>query len=156
LRHKRTTFNGGGGASVALGELTIFKKRENYRLAFDGFNPDIIAHYKELKLQALMLNSGVIRNKLKIQSIVINAQAFLKLKNEGVSFSDYLWQFVGGNPIQNQITKGNFPLSSTPLSEALSKDLKKLGFKFVGSTICYAFMQAVGIVNDHTEVVVFY
>jgi len=137
------------GMQAGLSWLTILKKRENYRLALDGFDPDIIAHYQEPKLQALMLNPGIIRNKLKIQSIVTNAQAFLQLKNEGIHFSEYLWQFVGGKPIQNQIAKRSFPPSFSPLSEALSKDLKKRGFKFVGSTICYAFMQAVGMVNDH-------
>ena len=138
------------GMQAGLSWITILKKRENYRKAFDNFDPEKIIKYKEAKLQALLQNAGIIRNKLKIQSIVTNAQAFLKLKEEGINFSDYLWGFVEGKPIKNHWkNKASLP-STSAISDVLSKDLKKRGFKFIGSTICYAFMQAVGMVDDHT------
>ncbi|MDP5275686.1 DNA-3-methyladenine glycosylase I [Chengkuizengella axinellae] len=137
------------GAQAGLSWYTILKKRENYRKAFDGFNPEIIAKYNENKIQSLLNNEGIVRNRLKIRSVVTNAQSFLKVVEEFGSFSDYIWSFVEGKPIQNNFHSIEEVPSSTPESDALSKDLKKRGFKFAGSTICYAFMQAVGMVNDH-------
>jgi len=137
------------GAQAGLSWITVLRKRENYRKAFDGFDPKKIARYTPKKIEALMQNEGIIRNRLKIESAVKNAQAFLKLQEECGSFSDYQWSFVGGSPLQNKlVTLKNIP-AKTEISDALSKDLKKRGFNFVGSTIMYAHMQAVGMVNDH-------
>jgi len=138
------------GAQAGLSWITVLKKRENYRAAFDNFNPYKIAAYKQDKIDALLQNPGIIRNRLKIASAISNAQAYIKLTEEGMDFSQYLWQFVGGEPILNRWKSIKQVPAKTELSDAMSKDLKRRGFKFVGSTICYAFMQAVGMVNDHT------
>src|SRR5688572_20755776 len=135
------------GAQAGLSWETILNKRDNYRAAFDGFNPTKIANYDERKIAALMNNAGIIRNRLKINSAITNAQAFLDVRNEFGSFDDYVWRFVKNKPIRRK--RGQPIVATTPISDALSKDLLKRGFKFVGSTICYSFMQAVGMVNDH-------
>lgn len=135
------------GAQAGLSWETILRKRDNYRAAFDGFNPAKVAKYDERKIAALMNDAGIIRNHLKINSAITNAIAFLDVKREFGSFDEYVWRFVNGKPIRR---KPGQPLSAhTEISDALSKDLGKRGFKFVGSTICYSFMQAVGMVNDH-------
>ncbi len=138
------------GAQAGLSWLTVLKKRESYRLAFDQFDPMKIVKYDAAKQTALMSNPGIIRNRLKIQSAIINAEAFLTVKEEFGGFDSYIWQFVNGTPIQNKWEQQNQLPAKTRESDAMSKDLKKRGFKFVGTTICYAFMQAVGMVNDHT------
>lgn len=138
------------GMQAGLSWLTILKKRDNYRVCFDDFNAKKIAQYNQVKVDQLLKNPGIIRNKLKIQAIISNAKAFLKMKEEGINFSEYLWDFVDGKPIKNHWKNLKEIPTQTPLSDKLSKDLKAHGFKFVGSTICYAFMQAVGLVNDHT------
>jgi len=139
------------GAQAGLSWITILKKRENYRRAFDNFDPAKVARYDSRKIQKLLADEGIVRNKLKIQSSVQNAKAFVAVQREFGSFDRYLWQFVGGKPIRNHWKSlGEIP-ARTPISDALSRDLLKRGFKFVGSTICYAFMQAVGMVNDHTQ-----
>ncbi len=135
------------GAQAGLSWETILNKRDNYRTVFDGFNPTKIAKYDERKIAALMNNAGIIRNRLKINSAVTNARAFLDVRNEFGSFDDYVWRFVNNKPIRRK--RGQPIVATTPISDALSKDLLKRGFKFVGSTICYSFMQAVGMVNDH-------
>jgi len=138
------------GAQAGLSWSTILKKRENYRKATNDFNPAIIAGYGENKIQSLLQNPGIVRNQLKVRSMVINARAFFEVQEEFGSFDAYIWQFVGGKTIQNQwATMGDLPATTTE-AEAMSKDLKKRSFKFVGPTICYAFMQATGLVNDHT------
>jgi DNA-3-methyladenine glycosylase I len=134
---------------AGLSWKTILHKRKNFEKAFDRFNPKKIANYKEEKLEALMQDAGIIRNRLKIWGTVKNAKAFLEVQKEFGSFSQYIWQFVNHKPIVNNWeTMGQVP-AKTPESDAMSKDLKKRGFTFVGSTICYAFMQAAGMVNDH-------
>lgn len=138
------------GMQAGLSWITILKKRENYRHSFDNFNAVLIAKYNRKKFNALMNNPGIVRNKLKIQAIIENAKAFLRVQEEHGSFSKYLWEFVGGKPIINRWKTSKQVPTSTEISDRLSKDLKKRGFKFVGTTICYAFMQAVGMVNDHT------
>lgn len=138
------------GAQAGLSWATVLRKRENYRLAFDHFDPSIIANYTQDKIADLLSNPGIIRNRLKINATVTNAQEFLKVQNEFGSFNAYIWQFVGGSPIQNRWESVNQIPARTAESDALSKDLIKRGFKFVGSTICYAHMQATGMVNDHT------
>jgi len=135
------------GAQAGLSWETILNKRENYRAAFDGFNPEKIARYNERKIVSLMNDAGIIRNRLKINSAVTNARAFLDIKREFGSFDEYVWRFVNGKPLSRK--RGQPVPARTDLSDALSKDLLKRGFKFVGSTICYSFMQAVGMVNDH-------
>jgi DNA-3-methyladenine glycosylase I len=137
------------GAQAGLSWITILKRRQNYRACFDQFNAKKIAEYDARKVKILLANEGIIRNRLKVQAAITNAQAYLSVKKEFGSFSDYIWQFVDGKPIQNRWKSGQVP-AKTEISDRLSKDLKKRGFKFVGSTICYAFMQAVGMVNDHT------
>ena len=138
------------GAQAGLSWSTILKKRENYRAAFDRFDAKKIAQYEEKKVAQLMGNAGIVRNRLKIAATIRNAEAFLKVQKEFGSFDKYIWQFVGGKPIVNRRKKlGDIP-PRTEESDAMSKDLLTRGFKFVGSTICYAFMQAVGMVNDHT------
>jgi len=127
----------------------VLKKRENFRDAFDNFNPNVIAEYSEKKIVELLNNDGIIRNKLKIRATIQNAKAFLDVQNEYSSFDKYIWQFVGGKPIINKWQKLSDLPASTKESDAMSKDLKKRGFNFVGTTICYAFMQAAGMVNDH-------
>ena len=138
------------GAQAGLSWTTILRKRKNYQMAFDNFEPDIIAVYNEQKIEELRQDQGIVRNKLKIKSAVSNAQAFMKIQEEYGSFDSYIWKFVGGKPIQNEWKDLTEIPSSTAESEAMSSDLKKNGFKFIGPTICYAFMQAVGMVNDHT------
>lgn len=137
------------GAQAGLSWDTILKKRENYRAAFDYFNAKKVAHYDGRKIQSLMNNPGIIRNRLKIVSAIQNAKAFLQVQEEFGSFDAYIWQFTGGSPIVNSRRSLTQVPTRTPESDAMSKDLKKRGFSFVGTTICYAFMQAVGMVNDH-------
>ena len=137
------------GAQAGLSWNTILNKRENYRKAFDGFDPARAAHYDRRKIERLLRDPGIVRNKLKIASAVGNAKAFLQVQKEFGSFDVYIWQFVGGKPRVNSPKSMKQVPARTPESDAMSKDLKKRGFKFVGSTICYAFMQAVGMVNDH-------
>jgi len=137
------------GAQAGLSWDTILKKRENYRAAFDHFDPRKIARYDKRKLQTLMNNAGIIRNRLKIAAAVKNAKVFLKVQDEFGSFDAYIWQFTGGSPIVNSRRSAKQVPARTPESDALSKEMKKRGFSFVGTTICYAFMQAVGMVNDH-------
>jgi DNA-3-methyladenine glycosylase I len=137
------------GAQAGLSWDTILKKRENYRLAFDGFDTKKIARYNQRRLDSLMKDEGIVRNRLKILSVVKNAKAFLEVQKECGSFDRYIWQFVGGKPRVNGWKSLSQLPSQTAESDAMSKDLKKRGFTFVGSTICYAFMQAVGMVNDH-------
>jgi DNA-3-methyladenine glycosylase I len=137
------------GAQAGLSWITILRKRENYWQAFDQFNPEKIARYDETKLAELLQNPGIVRNRLKIQSAVKNARGYLAVQEQHGSFSDFLWQFVDGEPIQNAwMTMAEIP-AQTAVSQAMSKALKKQGFNFVGPTIVYAFMQAVGMVNDH-------
>ncbi len=130
--------------------MTILKKRENYRKVFSRFNPAKLTHLTAAKRKKLLANPGIVRNRLKVDSVYTNAKAFLKIKDEFGSFDKYIWQFVDNSPIQNKWKSLKQIPVKTKKSDALSKDLKKRGFKFVGSTICYAFMQAVGMVNDHT------
>lgn len=137
------------GAQAGLSWYTILKKRENYRIAFDHFDPAIIRDYDEKKIEELLHNEGIVRNKLKINAVITNAHAYFKVVDEFGSFSRYIWSFVNERPIQNHFTVSVQVPAKTEISEQLSKSLKKYGFKFVGSTICYAFMQAVGMVNDH-------
>ena len=135
------------GAQAGLSWETILRKRDNYRKAFDRFNPAKVAKYDQAKIDQLLNNEGIIRNRLKINSAVTNARSFLEVKKEFGSFDEYVWRFVNGKPLKR---KPGQPIAArTELSDALSKDLLKRGFKFVGSTICYSFMQAVGMVNDH-------
>lgn len=137
------------GAQAGLAWITVLRKREAYRQAFDQFDPEKIARYSPARLEQLRKNPGIIRNRLKIDSAVRNARAYLAMQQSGENFSDFLWQFVGGQPIQNAWAKLSEVPVSTPESEAMSRALKKRGFNFVGPTICYAFMQATGMVNDH-------
>jgi DNA-3-methyladenine glycosylase I len=138
------------GAQAGLSWITILKKRENYRLAFDRFDPQKVARYGQKKIDALLQNSGIIRNRLKIAAAVQNARAFLEIQAEFGSFDTFIWKFVEGKPIINQWKTLKEIPAKTPLSDTISKELKKRGFKFVGSTILYAHMQATGMVNDHT------
>jgi DNA-3-methyladenine glycosylase I len=135
------------GAQAGLSWETILRKRDNYRTAFDRFNPAKVAQYDERKIAELLNNEGIIRNRLKINSAVTNAIAFREVQREFGSFDNYVWRFVDGKPIRRK--RGQPIVATTPISDQLSKDLLKRGFKFVGSTICYSFMQAVGMVNDH-------
>lgn len=137
------------GAQAGLSWETILRKRENYRKAFDNFDPKEIARYDARRIRALMKNEGIIRNRLKILSTIKNAKAFAEVQSEFGSFDKYIWQFVSGKPLVNARTSLKQVPAKTAESDAMSKDLKKRGFTFVGSTICYAFMQAVGMVNDH-------
>lgn len=137
------------GAQAGLSWITILRKRENYYKAFDDFDPQKMARYGDATIAELLANPGIIRNRQKVNAFIRNAQAYLKLKDGLGSFSDYLWGFVGGQPILNDWTSLDQLPAKTPVSEAMSKDLKSRGFSFVGPTICYAFMQAVGMVNDH-------
>lgn len=137
-------------AQAGLSWYTVLKKRENYRVAFENFEPEIVAKFNQARIAKLLQNPGIIRNRLKIESTISNARLFLEVQAAFGSFSKYIWGFVGGKPKINTIRKlSDFPATSTE-SDALSKDLKKRGFKFMGSTICYAHMQATGMVNDHT------
>ncbi len=134
---------------AGLSWITILRKRENFREAFDNFDYRRIASYDENKIHDLLQNAGIIRNKLKVHSAVTNAQLFIEIQKEFGSFSKYLWDYVGDIPIQNKREHYKDCPANTPLSDTISKDLKKRGFKFVGSTVIYAFMQAIGMVNDH-------
>ena len=138
------------GAQAGLSWLTVLKRRESYRQAYDSFNPAKIAKWDKAKIEALLKNPGIIRNRLKVQAAVINAQAYLKVIEEFGSFDAFIWSFVGDPPIRNSWRNIKEIPATTPESDTMSKELKKRGFKFTGSTICYAFMQAVGMVNDHT------
>ena len=138
------------GAQAGLSWLTILKKRENYRKAFDNFDSKKVAKYDKRKIAHLLKNDGIVRNRLKIESAVTNAKAFLKVKDEFGTFDKYIWKFVNGKTIINSWKTLKEIPAFTGESDAMSKDLKSRGFKFVGSTICYAFMQAAGLVNDHT------
>jgi DNA-3-methyladenine glycosylase I len=137
-------------AQAGLSWYTVLRKRENYRLAFDHFDPEKVAEYDERKIQALLLNPGIIRNKAKIAAAINNARRFLEVQAQFGSFDAYIWKFVDGRPIVNELARlGSYPTTSRQ-SDAISKDLRQRGFSFVGSTICYAHMQATGMVNDHT------
>jgi DNA-3-methyladenine glycosylase I len=138
------------GAQAGLSWITILKKRKNYKRAFSNFDPGKMARFRTRKVRELLSNDGIVRNRLKIKAAVKNAQAFLAVQQEFGSFDTYIWQFVGGSPKQNTWRGLKEIPATTPESDAMSKDLKARGFSFVGSTICYAFMQAVGMVNDHT------
>jgi DNA-3-methyladenine glycosylase I len=139
------------GAQAGLAWITVLRKREGYRTLFDGFDANKIARYSDRKLDKLLLDPRIIRNRLKVYSARRNARAFLAVQEEWGSFSDYMWNFVDGKPIQTRWRKQSDLPASTPLSDQISKDLKKRDFNFVGSTIVYANMQATGMVNDHTE-----
>lgn len=134
---------------AGLSWITVLKKRENFRKAFDNFDYKKIATYDQKKVDALLQNEGIIRNKLKVNATITNAQSYIKIQKEFGSFSKYIWNFVDGKPIKNTLKNHKQAPANTPLSDALSKDLKKRGFKFVGSTVVYAHMQATGMVNDH-------
>jgi DNA-3-methyladenine glycosylase I len=138
------------GAQAGLSWITILKKRENYRRAFDHFDAEKMAHYDSAKIEALLKDPGIVRNRLKVTSAIVNARAFLAVRAEFGSFGDYLWRFVGGQAVMNAWQRDDQIPTASPESEAMSRDLKRRGFSFVGPTICYAFMQAVGMVNDHT------
>lgn len=138
------------GAQAGLSWITILRKRESYRAAFENFDPAVVARFDEQKVAELLLNPGIVRNRLKVASTISNARAFLQVQEQFGSFDAYLWRFVDGRPIQNSWRSIKEVPASTPVSDSLSRDLKKRGFRFVGSTICYAMMQAVGMVNDHT------
>lgn len=137
------------GAQAGLSWLTILKKRRNYRRAFDRFDPRKVARYDRGKKAALLRDAGIVRNRMKIDAFITNARAFLAVQREFGSFDAYIWQFTGGSPKVNRRRSMKDLPARTPESDAMSQDLKKRGFKFVGSTICYAFMQATGMVNDH-------
>ena len=137
------------GAQAGLSSITILRKQENYRLALDGFDPELIAGYDDQKKAELLGNAGIVRNRLKIDSCITNARSYLAILDSGRQFKDYLWDFVEGRPIQNQFVSIADVPAKTAVSDALSKRLKADGFKFVGTTICYALMQATGMVNDH-------
>lgn len=138
------------GAQAGLSWMTILKKRDNYRQIFDDFNPSKIAKYNAKKVEKILQNPGIIRNRLKVEATITNAKAYLQLLETWDSFSQYIWHFTDGKPIKNKWDNIKKVPAKTIISDKMSKDLKKNGFKFVGSTICYAFMQAVGMVNDHT------
>ncbi|TNE56962.1 MAG: DNA-3-methyladenine glycosylase I [Alphaproteobacteria bacterium] len=137
------------GFQAGLSWITILRKRENFRAAFDGFDPEKIARYRPARVEKLLKNEGIIRHRGKIEATIGNAQAWLEIQEKGPGFSAYLWDFFEGEPLQNSPRSLSQVPASTPLSEAISKDLKKRGFKFCGPTIVYAFAQAVGMVNDH-------
>lgn len=139
------------GMQAGLSWLTVLKKRENFHLAFDGFDVDKVIKYDQEKIESLMVNKGIIRNRLKIESAVRNAKAFKEVQKEYGSFDSYIWSYVSNEPIVNHYTTLQEIPANTPLSDTISKDLKKRGFNFVGSTIIYAFMQSIGMVNDHTK-----
>ncbi len=137
------------GAQAGLSWSTILNKRDNYRKAFDRFHPDKVATYDKRKIESLLKDPGIVRNRLKVESAVSNAKAFLEIREEFGTFNRYIWPFVNGEPIHNRWRKLSEIPATTQESDAMSKDLKQRGFRFVGSTICYAFMQATGMVNDH-------
>ena len=138
------------GAQAGLSWNTILQKRDAFRTAFDHFDPASVAKYDARKIRRLLSNPGIVRNRLKIQAAISNAQAFLLVQKEAGSFDEYLWTFVDGRPVSNRWKSSRDVPCNTPVSDAISRDLKRRGFTFVGSTICYAFMQAIGMVNDHT------
>jgi DNA-3-methyladenine glycosylase I len=138
-------------AQAGLSWYTVLRKRENYRLAFDDFNPETVALYDQQKIETLLQNPGIIRNRLKVLAVINNAQRFLEIQQEFGSFDTYAWRFVEGQPLVNEINAIEDYPTTSPESEALSKDLRDRGFKFLGSTICYAHMQATGMVNDHVR-----
>jgi DNA-3-methyladenine glycosylase I len=139
------------GAQAGLSWITILRRREGYRRAFDNFDPAVVATYDDAKVEQLLQDSGIIRNRLKVRSAVINARRFLAVQEELGAFDTYLWSFVGGHPVANAWSSlGDVP-ARTPLSDAISKDLGRRGFTFVGSTIVYAYLQATGVVNDHVQ-----
>jgi DNA-3-methyladenine glycosylase I len=138
------------GAQAGLSWITILRKRENYRRLFDNFDAAKIARYTPKKIEKLLQDPGIVRNRLKVEATVINARAFLELQKEPGGFSGFIWHFVDGKPIRNQRRTLKEVPASTPESDAMAKALKRRGFKFVGTTICYAFMQAAGLVDDHT------
>lgn len=137
------------GAQAGLSWLTVLKKRNSYREAFDGFDPEKIARYDDKKRAELLANPGIIRNRLKVDAAIQNAKSYLEISEKDASFSKYIWHFVDGKPIVNEFEKMSDVPAETEISRTMSKQLKKDGFKFVGPTICYAYMQAVGMVNDH-------
>jgi len=137
------------GAQAGLSWITVLKKREAYRLAFDGFDPNIVACYGDAKVEELMQNEGIVRNRLKINASITNAKLFLEVQAKYGSFDKFIWSYVDNTPIVGHFADIDEIPATTPLSDKISKDLKKMGFKFVGSTIIYAFMQATGMVNDH-------
>jgi DNA-3-methyladenine glycosylase I len=137
------------GAQAGLSWITILRKRENYRRVFDQFDAHKIARYDDLKIASLLADPGIVRNKLKVNGFVKNARAYLNMLEQGETLDGYLWAYVEGSPLQNNWNSMKQIPANTPLSDAMSKDLKKRGFTFVGSTICYAFMQAAGLINDH-------
>ncbi len=137
------------GAQAGLSWATVLNKRESFRKAFDGFDPALVAQYGQQDIQRLLSDGGIIRNRQKIASAIANAQRFLEVQQEAGSFDAYIWRFTDGKPIRNQFKHISEIPARTPLSDAISKDLQKRGFRFVGSTICYAFMQTIGMVNDH-------
>lgn len=139
------------GAQAGLSWITILRKRPAYRKAFDHFDPKKVARYDAKKKRALLADAGIVRNRLKIDAAITNARAFLEVQREFGSFDKYIWQFVGGSPIVNRRRTMKEVPATTPESDAMSKDLKKRGFRFVGSTICYAYMQATGMVDDHID-----
>jgi DNA-3-methyladenine glycosylase I len=138
------------GAQAGLSWMTILRKREHYRKAFDNFDPKKVARYRPERIRSLLLNQGIVRNRLKVESTISNARAFLAVQKEAGSFAAFLWTFVGGKPIVRRPRSLRQVPARTAESDALSKELKRRGFRFVGSTICYAFMQAVGMAQDHT------
>ena len=138
------------GAQAGLSWETILKKRQSYREAFSNFDPEIVANYDSANEKRLLANTGIVRNRLKIKAAITNARAFLAVQKEFGSFDAYIWRFVNGRPILKKRSSREWP-TRTPQSDAMSKDLLRRGFKFVGTTICYAFMQAVGLVNDHEK-----
>ena len=136
-------------AQAGLSWRTVLLKRENYRRAFDNFDPEKVARYTDKRLAKILQNPGIVRNRLKVRSAVINARAFLQVRDEFGSFDRYIWQFVGGQPLVNRLQSLKQIRATSKESDAMSKDMKRHGFTFCGSTICYAFMQAAGLVNDH-------
>lgn len=148
--HKLFEFLTLEGAQAGLSWITILRKRAAYCTAFAGFDPEIMARFDAAKVTELLANPGIVRNRLKVESTITNARAFLKVQEEFGSFDAYQWRFVDGSPIQNAWQSLKEVPATTPVSDAMSRDLKKRGFRFVGSTICYAHMQAIGMVNDHT------
>ena len=138
------------GAQAGLSWYTVLRKRENYRAAFDDFDPQMVAKYDEDRVALLLGNPGIIRNRLKVLAAISNAQRFLEVQEEFGSFDAYIWRFVDGKPVVNELRNMNEYPATTPVSDTMSKDLRQRGFKFVGSTICYAHMQATGMVNDHS------
>lgn len=137
------------GAQAGLSWITILRKRERYREVFEGFDPALVAEFDDARIEALLQDPGIVRNRLKVESAVTNARAYLDVQAEAGSFDEYIWQFVDGKPLQNAWPSLEFVPTETPESKAMSKDLKRRGFRFVGPTICYAFMQSAGLVNDH-------